>query len=130
MAKLINSPLTLQEYLRVHDFLRDFFLEEYGYGADEIDLTDPYSVELAYSTMTDEELPSQAYADFVHHRIIRTLGGKVLEEWHYLDLDRMLYDLYENLDGLFDRLVCFDNDQAAEELPYAPEYDPKDRTNQ
>ena len=55
------------------EFINDFCVAEYGSPADFSDLE---KVGIAYTTVTDEEIPIQVNADLVHYRIERYLDGK------------------------------------------------------
>ena len=69
------------------EFINDFCEAEYGSPADFSDLE---KVGIAYTTVTDEEIPIQVNADLVHYRIERYLGGQFLERRQYESLDELI----------------------------------------
>lgn len=82
------------------EFINDFCVAEYGSPADFSDLE---KVGIAYTTVTDEEIPIQVNADLVHYRIERYLGGQFLERRQYESLDELIQNELAELD--FDDLI-------------------------
>ena len=88
------------------EFINDFCEAEYGSPADFSDLE---KVGIAYTTVTDEEIPIQVNADLVHYRIERYLGGQFLERRQYESLDELIQNELAELD--FDDLVSVSDEE-------------------
>ena len=84
------------------EFINDFCVAEYGSPADFSDLE---KVGIAYTTVTDEEIPIQVNADLVHYRMERYLNGQFLERRQYESLDELIQNELAELD--FDDLIPF-----------------------
>lgn len=82
------------------EFINDFCKAKYGSPADFSDLE---KVGIAYTTVTDEEIPIQVNADLVHYRIERYLGGQFLERRQYESLNGFIQNELMELD--FDDLI-------------------------
>ena len=96
------------------EFINDFCVAEYGNPANFSDLE---KVGIAYTTVTDEEIPIQVNADLVHYRIERYLDGQFLERRQYESLDELIQNELAELD--FDQLTSVDQDYFNENtLPY------------
>ena len=102
------------------EFINDFCETEYGSPADFSDLE---KVGIAYTTVTDEEIPIQVNADLVHYRIERYLGGQFLERRQYESLDELIQNELAELD--FDDLVSV-SDEELESISTTPEQDSDD----
>ena len=88
------------------EFINDFCEAEYGSPADFSDLE---KVGIAYTTVTDEEIPIQVNADLVHYRIERYLGGQFLERRQYESLDELIQNELAELD--FDDLISVSDEE-------------------
>lgn len=88
------------------EFINDFCEAEYGSPADFSDLE---KVGIAYTTVTDEEIPIQVNADLVHYRIERYLDGQFLERRQYESLDELIQNELAELD--FDDLVSVSDEE-------------------
>lgn len=88
------------------EFINDFCVAEYGSPADFSDLE---KVGIAYTTVTDEEIPIQVNADLVHYRIERYLDGQFLERRQYESLDELIQNELAELD--FDDLVSVSDEE-------------------
>lgn len=97
------------------EFINDFCVAEYGSPADFSDLE---KVGIAYTTVTDEEIPIQVNADLVHYRIERYLDGQFLERRQYESLDELIQNELAELD--FDDLVSV-SDEELESIGVTPE---------
>lgn len=102
------------------EFINDFCEAEYGSPADFSDLE---KVGIAYTTVTDEEIPIQVNADLVHYRIERYLDGKFLERRQYESLDELIQNELAELD--FDDLISV-SDAELESIGATPEQDSDD----
>ena len=102
------------------EFINDFCVAEYGSPADFSDLE---KVGIAYTTVTDEEIPIQVNADLVHYRIERYLDGQFLERRQYESLDELIQNELAELD--FDDLVSV-SDEELESISTTPEQDSDD----
>ena len=97
------------------EFINDFCVAEYGSPADFSDLE---KVGIAYTTVTDEEIPIQVNADLVHYRMERYLGGQFLERRQYESLDELIQNELAELD--FDDLISV-SDGELESIGAMPE---------
>ena len=97
------------------EFINDFCEAEYGSPADFSDLE---KVGIAYTTVTDEEIPIQVNVDLVHYRIERYLDGQFLERRQYESLDELIQNELAELD--FDDLVSV-SDEELESIGATPE---------
>lgn len=60
-------------------------------------------IPIGYTTLTNNDIPIQVYADLVHYRIERYLDGQALDCWQYNSLDDLIKSELEGLS--FDDLV-------------------------
>ncbi len=97
------------------EFINDFCEAEYGSPADFSDLE---KVGIAYTTVTDEEIPIQVNADLVHYRIERYLDGQFLERRQYESLDELIQNELAELD--FNDHVSV-SDEELESIGVTPE---------
>ena len=88
------------------EFINDFCVAEYGSPADFSDLE---KVGIAYTTVTDEEIPIQVNADLVHYRMERYLDGQFLERRQYESLDELIQNELAELD--FDDLISVSDEE-------------------
>ena len=97
-----------------------FCQKEYDSPADFSDLE---KVGIAYTTVTDTEIPVQVNADLVHYRMERYLDGQFLERRQYESLDELIQNELAELD--FDDLVSV-SDEELESISTTPEQDSDD----
>lgn len=97
------------------ELINHFCVAEYGSPAD---FSDFEKVGIAYTTVTDEEIPIQVNADLVHYRIERYLDGQFLERRQYESLDELIQNELAELD--FDDLVSV-SDEELESIGVTPE---------
>lgn len=97
------------------EFINDFCEAEYGSPADFSDLE---KVGIAYTTVTDEEIPIQVNADLIHYHIERYLDGQFLERRQYESLDELIQNELAELD--FDDLISV-SDEELESIGATPE---------
>ncbi len=97
------------------EFINDFCVAEYGSPADFSDLE---KVGIAYTTVTDEEIPIQVNADLVHYRMERYLDGQFLERRQYESLEELIQNELAELD--FDDLISV-SDEELESIGATPE---------
>lgn len=88
------------------ELINHFCEAEYGSPADFSNLE---TVGLAYTTVTDEEIPIQVNADLVNYRIERYLDGQFLERRQYESLEGLIQNELEGLD--FDSLVSVSEEE-------------------
>ena len=100
------------------EFINDFCVAEYGSPADFSDLE---KVGIAYTTVTDEEIPIQVNADLIHYRMERYLDGQFLERRQYESLDELIQNELAELD--FDDLISV-SDGELESIGATPEQGP------
>ncbi|HIT33765.1 MAG TPA: N-6 DNA methylase, partial [Candidatus Faecousia intestinigallinarum] len=104
----LPQPLTQDQALleRAKELIDQFCQAEYDSYADFSDLE---KVGIAYTTITDEEIPIQVNADLVHYRIERYLDGQFLERRQYDSLDGLIQN--ELTDLTFDDLISVSEEE-------------------
>ena len=75
--------------------INDFCRSEYGNDADFSDLT---KIGVAYTTVTDDEIPVQVNIDLVNYRLERYLNEEHLETRQYGSMQEFITNELENLD--------------------------------
>ena len=73
---------------------------------------------IAYTTVTDVEIPIQVNADLIHYHIERYLDGQFLERRQYESLDELIQNELAELD--FDDLISV-SDEELESIGATPE---------
>ena len=90
--------LKLQEQVlmeRAKGLISDFCQSEYGSGPD---FSDPAKIGIAYTTITDDEIPIQVNIDLVKFRLERDLNDEHLETRQYSSLQDLIANELEILD--------------------------------
>lgn len=90
--------LKLQEQVlmeRAKGLISDFCQSEYGSAPD---FSDPAKIGIAYTTITDDEIPIQVNIDLVKFRLERDLNGEHLETRQYSSLQDLIANELEILD--------------------------------
>lgn len=104
---------------KAKELINDFCEHEYLSSADFNDL---HNVSLAYTTLTEHELPVQVTADLIDFKIIYEFNGEVYDNEKFNDLDDMVNN---GLTGIsFDELVSVPDDvieQHTQELESSAE---------
>lgn len=85
-----------------------FCAEEYN---SEPDFSDLRKVDIAYTTITDEEVPVQVSVDLVDFRLDRSIDGIIVDSRKYDTLKELTEQ--ELFDPDFDELVAFSEEQLA-----------------
>ena len=80
---------------RAKGLISVFCRSEYG---SEADFSDPAKVGVAYTTVTDDEIPIQVNIDLVNYRLERYLDDEHLETRQYGSLQELITNELENLD--------------------------------
>ena len=80
---------------RAKGLISDFCRSEYG---SEADFSDPAKIGIAYTTVTDDEIPVQVNIDLVNFRLERYLDDEHLETRQYASLQELISNELENLD--------------------------------
>ena len=80
---------------RAKGLISDFCRSEYG---SEADFSDPAKIGVAYTTVTDDEIPIQVNIDLVNFRLERYLDDEHLETRQYASLQELITNELENLD--------------------------------
>ena len=80
---------------RAKGLISDFCRSEYG---SEADFSDPAKIGVAYTTVTDDEIPIQVNIDLVNYRLERYLDDEHLETRQYGSLQELISNELENLD--------------------------------
>ena len=115
----LPQPFTQDQALleQAKELIDQFCQEEYDSYADFSDLE---KVGIAYTTVTDEEIPIQVNVDLVNYRVERYLDGQFLERRQYESLDELIQNELAELD--FDQLTSVDQDYFNEKYP--PDIEP------
>ena len=95
--------------------INDFCQSEYGNDADFSDLT---KVGVAYTTVTDDEIPIQVNIDLVNHRLERYLNEEHFETRQYGSLQELIANELENLD--FSDLTYVPDEEAEQYHSHEP----------
>ena len=80
---------------RAKGLISDFCRSEYD---SEADFSDPTKIGVAYTTVTDDEIPIQVNIDLVNYRLERYLDDEHLETRQYGSLQEIITNELENLD--------------------------------
>ena len=88
--------------------ITEFCSEEYD---SEPDFSDLCKVDIAYTTITDEEVPVQVSVDLVDFRLDRSIDGIIVDSRKYDTLKELTEQ--ELVDPDFDELVAFSEEQLA-----------------
>ena len=80
---------------RAKGLISDFCQSEYG---SEADFSDSAKIGVAYTTVTDDEIPIQVNIDLVNYRLERYLDDEHLETRQYGSLQEIITNELENLD--------------------------------
>ena len=101
---------------RAKGLISDFCRSEYG---SEADFSDPAKVGVAYTTVTDDEIPVQVNIDLVNYRLERYLNDEHLETRQYGSLQEIITNELENLD--FSDLIHVSDEDVEQYRWHAPE---------
>lgn len=93
---------------RAKALISTFCSEEYD---SEPDFSDLRTVDIAYTTITDEEVPVQVSVDLVDFRLDRSIDGIIVDSRKYDTLKELTEQ--ELIDPDFDELVAFSEEQLA-----------------
>lgn len=104
----LPQPLTQDQALleQAKELIDQFCQEEYDSYADFSDLE---KVGIAYTTITDEEIPIQVNVDLVNYRVERYLDGQFLERRQYDNLEALIQN--ELTDLTFDDLISVSEEE-------------------
>lgn len=104
----LPQPLTQEQALleQAKELIDQFCQDEYDSYADFNDLE---NVGIAYTTVTDEEIPIQVNVDLVNNRLERYLDGQFLERRQYSSLEGLIQNELTDLD--FDDLTAVSEDE-------------------
>ena len=101
---------------RAKGLISDFCRSEYG---SEADFSDPAKIGVAYTAVTDDEIPVQVNIDLVNFRLERYLDGEHLETRQYGSLQEIITNELENLD--FSDLIHVSDEVVEQYRWHAPE---------
>ena len=101
---------------RAKGLISDFCRSEYG---SEADFSDPTKIGVAYTTVTDDEIPVQVNIDLVNYRLERYLDDEHLETRQYGSLQELIANELENLD--FSDLIHVSDEDMEQYRWHAPE---------
>ena len=101
---------------RAKGLISDFCRSEYG---SEADFSDPAKIGVAYTTVTDDEIPIQVNIDLVNFRLERYLDDEHLETRQYASLQELITNELENLD--FSDLIHVSDEDVEQYRWHEPE---------
>ena len=101
---------------RAKGLISDFCRSEYG---SEADFSDPAKIGVAYTTITDDEIPLQVNIDLVNYRLERYLDDEHLETRQYISLQELISNELENLD--FSDLIHVSDEDVEQHQWHEPE---------
>ena len=101
---------------RAKGLISDFCRSEYG---SEADFSDPTKIGIAYTTVTDDEIPVQVNIDLVNYRLERYLDDEHLETRQYGSLQELIANELENLD--FSDLIHVSDEDVEQHRWHEPE---------
>ena len=101
---------------RAKGLISDFCRSEYD---SEADFSDPAKIGVAYTTVTDDEIPVQVNIDLVNYRLERYLDDEHLETRQYGSLQEIITNELENLD--FSDLIHVSDEDVEQHRRHAPE---------
>jgi hypothetical protein len=101
---------------RAKGLISDFCRSEYG---SEADFSDPAKIGVAYTAVTDDEIPVQVNIDLVNYRLERYLDDEHLETRQYASLQELISNELENLD--FSDLIHVSDEDVEQYRWHAPE---------
>ena len=101
---------------RAKGLISDFCRSEYGA---EADFSDPAKIGVAYTTVTDDEIPIQVNIDLVNYRLERYLDDVHLETRQYGSLQDLIANELENLD--FSDLIHVSDEDVEQYRRHEPE---------
>ena len=101
---------------RAKGLISDFCRSEYG---SEVDFSDPTKIGVAYTTVTDDEIPVQVNIDLVNFRLERYLDDEHLETRQYASLQELISNELESLD--FSDLIHVSDENVEQHRRHEPE---------
>ena len=101
---------------RAKGLISDFCQSEYG---SEADFSNPAKIGIAYTTVTDDEIPIQVNIDLVNFRLERYLDDEHLETRQYGSLQEIITNELENLD--FSDLIHVSDEDVEQYRWHEPE---------
>ena len=101
---------------RAKGLISDFCRSEYG---SEADFSDPAKIGVAYTTVTDDEIPIQVNIDLVNFRLERYLDDEHLETRQYASLQALISNELESLD--FSDLIHVSDENVEQHRRHEPE---------
>ena len=101
---------------RAKGLISDFCRSEYD---SEADFSDPTKIGVAYTTVTDDEIPIQVNIDLVNYRLERYLDDEHLETRQYGSLQDLISNELENLD--FSDLIHVSDEDVEQHRRHEPE---------
>ncbi len=119
LVESAQREATLSPLDRAKELIDEYCLEEFSEGADFTDLT---TIGVAFTTLTDDEIPIQAYVDLVGFKLERYLGETLIDVRQYDSLEALIAGELEDLS--FNDLTYASDEQIAAVL--AQEAEPAD----
>ncbi|MCD8142855.1 MAG: class I SAM-dependent methyltransferase, partial [Clostridiales bacterium] len=108
LVESAQREATLSPLDRAKELIDEYCLEEFSEGANFTDLT---TIGVAFTTITDDEIPIQAYVDLVGFKLERYLGETLIDVRQYDSLEALIAGELEELS--FDDLTYASDEQIA-----------------
>ncbi|MCD7856684.1 MAG: SNF2-related protein, partial [Clostridiales bacterium] len=108
LEEAVQREAKLSPLDRAKELIDEYCLEEFSEGADFTDLT---TIGVAFTTLTDDEIPIQAYVDLVGFKLERYLGEVLFDVRQYDSLEALIAGELEELS--FNDLTYASDEQIA-----------------
>ncbi|MCD8145732.1 MAG: DEAD/DEAH box helicase family protein, partial [Clostridiales bacterium] len=108
LVETVQREATLSPLDRAKELIDQYCQEEFSEGADFTDLT---TIGIAFTTITDDEIPIQAYVDLVGFKLERYLGEVLIDVRQYDSLEALIAGELEELS--FNDLTYASDEQIA-----------------
>ncbi|MCD8188953.1 MAG: hypothetical protein LUD78_01800, partial [Clostridiales bacterium] len=94
LVESAQREATLSPLVRAKELIDEYCMEEFSEGADFTDLT---TIGVAFTTITDDEIPIQAYVDLEGFKLERYLGETLIDVRQYDSLEALIAGELEEL---------------------------------
>ena len=109
----VQNAVPLEMLAQAKEIINEFCQNEYGSNADFSNLQE---VGVAFTTITDDEIPIQVNANLVDFSIDQYLDGKLIESTKYSSMEEMIESALVYLD--FDDLISITDEQLENAKTY------------
>lgn len=116
----VQNAVPLEMLAQAKEIINEFCQNEYGSNADFSNLQE---VGVAFTTITDDEIPIQVNANLVDFSIDQYLDGKLIESTKYSSMEEMIESALVYLD--FDDLISITDEQLENVLEAKTDKEPE-----